>query len=122
MAKKNVLEEVENVGLGILENLNSANTENPKRVKKEISQSVSEDINNNVKTQKSKSVKEVRSKRSFMIKETSIKKLEVLKLVLDNAELSTIVEDAIDNYFEENSKLVQEHLKRYNEMLNLITK
>lgn len=60
--------------------------------------------------------KEARSKRSFMLNETAIKKLQFIKLVNQDKDLSGIVEEAINLYFDANKAEIDNILKDYNSL------
>lgn len=60
--------------------------------------------NNTVRQSKSVRTDEARSKRSFMLTEKAIQKLKYLKISMDDKELSAIVEEAINLYFDKNKK------------------
>jgi len=72
--------------------------------------------NSNIKKENNKSVKESKSKRSFMLTETAIKRLDFLKLCMNDKDLSTIVEEAINMSFEKNKKSIELLLHTFNEI------
>lgn len=63
-----------------------------------------EDNNNKLKMKNSK--KRKRSKRSFMLDDTVIQRLNLLKLCMSNKDLSTIVEDSVNQYFDSNKESI----------------
>ena len=60
-----------------------------------------EENNKRVKEQKNKSSKEEKKKRSFMLENSQIEKLYLLKARNNDMTLSEIVGNAIDDYYEE---------------------
>lgn len=104
MAKKTDLSNLTNIGLGIWDTLQSGDSD----VSKE---------NETVKQQNNISTKEPKSKRSFMLTEAAIQKLNLLKLCsTDNKDLSSIVEDAINMHFEANKGSIEELIKIYDKI------
>ena len=106
MAKKRntgSLKETE-TGLGILEGLNTldnpADTENKEEQK-----------NKRVEEEKKKDIKEQKSKRSFMLTASQIEKIYLLKAKNPDKDLSVIVGNAIDLYFDK----INENLKTQTE-------
>ncbi|WP_129596254.1 hypothetical protein [Anaerophilus nitritogenes] len=55
---------------------------------------------NSVQEEKSKGVKEEKSKRSFMLTESQIEKIYLLKAKYKEKDLSTFVGEAIEEYYE----------------------
>ena len=95
MAKKRTIELLKETetGLGILEGLstleNPSDTENKEEQKKK-----------GVKGEKKKNIKEQKSKRSFMLTASQIEKIYLLKAKNPDKDLSVIVGNAIDLYFD----------------------
>jgi hypothetical protein len=67
----------------------------------EDAESEKEEKSKRVKEQKSKSSKEEKKKRSFMLENSQIEKLYLLKARNNDMTLSEIVGNAIDDYYEE---------------------
>lgn len=94
MAKKKNIESLKETetGLGILAGLstleNPADTENKEEQKKK-----------RVEEEKKKNIKEQKSKRSFILTASQIEKIYLLKAKNPDKDLSVIVGDAIDLYF-----------------------
>jgi len=84
-------------GLGILAGLNTL--ENPADTGNKKEQE-----SKGVKGEKNKSVKEQKSKRSFMFTASQIEKIYLLKAKHPDKDLSVIVGDAIDLYFDKINK------------------
>jgi hypothetical protein len=69
------------------------------------------------KDDNSKTVKETKSKRSFMLTDTAVQRLNLLKLCsVDNKDLSSIVEAAINEYFEKNKDSIEQLVNVYNKV------
>lgn len=105
---KDMKNSISNLGKGVLNLL-------------EDDQPVNADNNANTETsdtkqKNSKTVKEIKSKRSFMLKESTVQRLNLLKLCSTDKDLSTIVEDAINKYFEENKKSIEELISIYDKI------
>lgn len=146
MGRKSDTTNIKNLGKGILDTLTSMNEEKSKDVKEEKnntvntpksttvseqknkkvnSKSINTQDNNNTEEEKNKSVKEEKnknfskekkSKRSFMLTEKSIQRLNMLNMALDNKDLSTIVDEAINLYFEENKGKIEDLISMYNSL------
>lgn len=101
MAKKRNAESLKETGLGILEGLNTL--ENPTEIENKEEQK-----SKGIKEEKNIGVKEQKSKRSFMLTDSQIEKIYLLKSKNPNKDLSTIVGDAIELYFD---KINSENLK-----------
>ena len=129
MSKKNssLKDNISSLGLGVLDIIEKKEPETV--VTQEINESISvnneksnssnDEKNNEVIEQKSKSVKgekEAKSKRSFMLKENTIHKLSLLKLCMNDKDLSTIVEESIDMYFEKNKESIESLIDIYNKV------
>lgn len=129
MAKKGDMSNIMNIGTGILDTLREIKEEDNK-VSEEIksnnfniqNEEITLDQNNkNISTEKSKRVKEekykdikvTKSKRSFMLTENTIQKLNLLKLCMSDADLSQIVEESIIMYFNNNKKSIEELISLY---------
>jgi len=95
------------IGLGILDGL-----------KEDAKENLNEDADKNSKIESSiKAVKkEGRSKRSFMLNESSIRKLQFIKLIKNDLDLSTIVEEAISLYFEGHKDEIDNIIRGYEEL------
>ena len=71
--------------------------------------------NKNIEEQKSKKVegqKSKRNRRSYMISEETEAKLKRLDFALKDKDLSDIVEESINLYYEKNKKIVEEFAKQ----------
>ncbi|MCY6485424.1 hypothetical protein OW763_13900 [Clostridium aestuarii] len=90
------------------------NIENSKLINTQNNNTIKEENNKSVNKEKSKDSKEKKSKRSFMLKEKSIQKLNMLNMALNDKDLSTIVDEAINLYFEENKGNIEDLISRYN--------
>jgi len=58
-------------------------------------------------------MKDAKVKRSFMLKEETIQRLNLLKLCLDDKDLSSIVEESINLYFDNNKKSIESLISIY---------
>lgn len=92
------------------------NTENSKSINTQDNNTIEEENNKSVKEEKNKNSKEKKSKRSFMLTEKSIQRLSMLNMALDDKDLSTIVDEAINLYFEENKGKIEELISMYNSL------
>lgn len=113
MAKKGDMTNIKNLGKGILDSLQGMEEESTD-ITEEKSNDVKEEKSNTVKNTKGE--KEPKSKRSFMLKETTIHKLSLLKLCMNDKDLSTIVEEAIDMYFDKNKESIEALVEIYNKV------
>lgn len=71
---------------------------------------------NNEKAHVKSSKKRKRSKRSFMLDDTVIQRLNLLKLCMSNKDLSTIVEDAVNQYFDSNKESIDKIFDIYDKV------
>jgi hypothetical protein len=115
MKKQNnlVKNNISGLGKGILDTL-EAGEENNNVIT--TSEETAADGNKTVNTPSSKIVKEQRSKRSFMLKEITTQRLSLLKLCKPELDLSSIVEEAINKYFEENKSSIENVLSLYDKV------
>lgn len=87
-----------------------------KTINKETNKSIRDENSKLVNKEKNKTVKEKKNKRSFMLTEKSIQKLSMLNMALNNKDLSTIVDEAINLYFDENRYKIEELISKYNSL------
>lgn len=134
MTKKNDMSNLKNIGMGILDTLsgikednkpteeeksNSVDTQNDKEVLDQNSESankskvVNTQSNKNVNDKSNKSAKETKNKRSFMLTDTTIQRLNLLKLCMSDKDLSTIVEESVGLYFNKNKKSIESLIDIY---------
>ena len=85
---------IKNVGAGILSGLESLNDI---AIKEQKSKTVEEP--------KSKKVKEEKSKRSFMLEHEHIRMLYELKQTFINKDLSVLVGESIEDYYNKNKRV-----------------
>ncbi|MFL0198651.1 hypothetical protein ACJDU8_24300 [Clostridium sp. WILCCON 0269] len=124
MVKKNDISSIKDIGVGILDTLNGIKEdknskvldEQSKNINNYESKGVNQESNNNPKGKKNNSEKEVKSKRSFMLTETTIQKLNLLKLCMENKDLSTIVDESVAMYFDKNKKSIESLIEVYNRL------
>lgn len=87
-----------------------------KNVNKEKSKGVKVDSSNSSEVKNSISSKEAKSKRSFMLTETTIQRLNLLKLCMGDKDLSTIVEESVGLYFEKNKESIEALISIYDKV------
>lgn len=119
MTKKTDISSIKNLGAGILDTISGIEEQKSKAVNNEkIKSSLiqNEHANKSSSTISNNIVKEQRSKRSFMLTETSTQKLNLLKLCMNNKDLSSIVEEAITIYFEKNKESIESLIDIYNKV------
>ena len=87
---------IKNIGKGILDNLEAL--EETGQTKADSKES------KRVITEKSKSVKEEKSKRSFMLTASQIEKIYLLKVKFPNRDLSEMVGQSIEEFYNKNCK------------------
>lgn len=134
MAKKSDLANLKNIGVGILSSIQGINEEQSKSPQEETGITSFEENNDSVNEENSKSVlipnskgvkdtnskraskKESKGKRSFMLSDTAIQRLNLLKLCLDDKDLSSIVEEGINLYFNKNKSKIQELVNIYDKV------
>lgn len=92
------------------------NTERNKSVNTQNNNNIKEENNKSVKEENNKGSKEKKSKRSFMLTEKSIQRLNMLNMALDNKDLSTIVDEAINLYFQKNKKEIEKLINMYDSL------
>lgn len=107
MTKKTDISSIKNIGAGILDTISGIEDQKSKVVNNEKSE-IKDAPNNKVKEQK--------GKRSFMLSETTTQRLNLLKLCMNNKDLSSIVEEAIEVYFEKNKKSIESLIDIYNKV------
>lgn len=71
---------------------------------------------NNEKVKVKSCKKRKRSKRSFMLDDMVIQRLNLLKLCMSNKDLSTIVEDAVNQYFDSNKDSIDKIFDLYDKV------
>lgn len=108
MTKKTDVSSIKNIGAGILDSISGIEEQKSKVVNNEKSEIKEIPDNNKVKEQK--------GKRSFMLSETTTQRLNLLKLCMNNKDLSSIVEEAIEVYFEKNKKSIESLIDIYNKV------
>lgn len=124
MVKKNDMSSIKDIGVGILDTLNGMKEhknsnvldEQSKDINNYESKGVNQESNNSSKGKKNNLEKEVKSKRSFMLTETTIQKLNLLKLCMENKDLSTIVDESVAMYFDKNKKSIESLIEVYNKL------
>lgn len=124
MAKRNDMSSIKDIGVGILDTLNGMKEdknsnvldEHSKDINNYESKGVNQESNNSPKGKKNNLEKEVKSKRSFMLTETTIQKLNLLKLCMENKDLSTIVDESVAMYFDKNKKSIESLIEVYNKL------
>lgn len=116
MTKKTDISSIKNIGVGILDTLTGIEDEKSKRVNDEKNKSENIQENNFSSTISNNRVKEQRSKRSFMLTETTTQKLNLLKLCMNNKDLSSIVTESIEMYFEKNKESIESLIDIYNKV------
>jgi hypothetical protein len=114
--KKNDLSGIKNIGMGILDTLNGIKEEESNSVNIPENKEVIEEKSRNVKKIRNKKIIEEKSKRSFMLTQTTIQKLNLLKLCLDDKDLGEIVEESINQYFQKNKKAIESLVEIYNQV------
>jgi hypothetical protein len=115
---------IKDIGVGILDTLNGMKEdknsnvldEQSKDINNYESKGVNKESNNSSKGKKNNLEKEVKSKRSFMLTETTIQKLNLLKLCMENKDLSTIVDESVAMYFDKNKKSIESLIEVYNKL------
>lgn len=90
--------------------------EKTKSPKEENSNHSKDDNPKALKEDKNKTSKVKKSKRSFMLTEKSIQKLNMLNAALKDKDLSTIVEESIIMYFDENKVTIEKMFEMYNSL------
>lgn len=116
MVKKNDMSSIKDIGVGILDTLNGIKEDKNSNLLDDKSKGVNQENNNSSKYKKGKSEREVKSKRSFMLTETTIQKLNLLKLCMENKDLSTIVDESVAMYFDKNKKSIESLVEVYNKL------
>lgn len=85
--------------------LNSLESMDDLETKVYKSKGVKEENNKTIKEQNNKKTDEEKSKRSFMLTHNQIKELYELKQEFINKDLSTMVGEAIDDYYNKNKRV-----------------
>lgn len=124
MAKRNDMSSIKDIGVGILDTLNGIKDdkninvldEQSKNINDYGSKGVNRESSSNSKGKKNNLEKEVKSKRSFMLTETTIQKLNLLKLCMENKDLSTIVDESVAMYFDKNKKSIESLIEVCNKL------